>query len=582
MASAGGPPGELEDAPQTATTRSKLTTAQRRERKRKLDREAQRAVREKTKNHIAYLEGLVKALQNPEGNDGRMQELVAQIENGHEEAKVLKEALGSIGKIVNGIAKNGNDEDHMSIVKSEDRGPPGSGDMPGQSAVASSSTSPPESNSTSIRSMSGDQQAGNLPSRTNPFASGAAQAEASNPIIDEPLYGVIDAEPYIQDHRSTGGNSVPTAAGAAFANATPTVPPYPLVNPALIEQGRSIKSLDGTVNRQSSDDFNNSERYWSSYSIPPLTNETTSLVELKQVIKDTVNMVMMSPGLQSKFWYLGGMILQHLLNRPDAPLTPRHMDEDIAIRACLHGWQAVEQQYVLDGCWQWLKVLDTHMYSHLGFPERMAILRIKRTKFLAQVKQDMTYELKLPAFMKPRPAQENVQHDALVEYFVWPGMREHILFSPTKYATDAFMEPFRQNLHFLWPHEPQDIYQRDHATGLYNFSDLWTSHMAHIGCWRINSDFFEVYPHLRPDIPCSTESPVNSRALVKKTFNDVARRICTSETTNRADGAGRGSVSLFGEQDEEEQKQNENEQFCSPHTMATVPVDTLLSFTTRN
>lgn len=135
------------------------------------------------------------------------------------------------------------------------------------------------------------------------------------------------------------------------------------------------------------------------------------------------------------------------------------------------------------------------------------------------------------------------------------------------------MEPFRQNLHFLWPHETHDMYNRDPVTGIYRFSDLWTHHMSHIGCWRINSDFFELYPQLRPDIPCATEHPANSHALVRRSITGV-RRIAQTGSSSR------GSTTLFGEQDEEEHKRTEDE-FYSPHTLdAAVPVEALLQFTT--
>ena len=66
-------------------------------RKRVSDREAQRTAREKTRAHVAHLEGLVRALQD--GQDGRHHLLIQQLDQKNAEITRLQHALSSITRI---------------------------------------------------------------------------------------------------------------------------------------------------------------------------------------------------------------------------------------------------------------------------------------------------------------------------------------------------------------------------------------------------------------------------------------------------------------------------------------------------
>jgi hypothetical protein len=84
----------------------KLTASQR-ERKRAIDREAQRSIRIKTKNYIAHLESLVKAMEQndshgPEGDSNRTKELMNQLRQSQEEVRRLREAMLGVQRVLGG------------------------------------------------------------------------------------------------------------------------------------------------------------------------------------------------------------------------------------------------------------------------------------------------------------------------------------------------------------------------------------------------------------------------------------------------------------------------------------------------
>lgn len=95
-----------------------------------------------------------------------------------------------------------------------------------------------------------------------------------------------------------------------------------------------------------------------------------------------------------------------------------------------------------------------------------------------------------------------------------PGVREHLLFSPRKYATNTFMEEFRSQCAFLWPFEPEDTYIRDNATGLYSYSPQFIQRQLDLRCWTMRPDFFKKFPELKPDIPVFSPPPLNANLLL--------------------------------------------------------------------
>lgn len=56
--------------------------------------------------------------------------------------------------------------------------------------------------------------------------------------------------------------------------------------------------------------------------------------------------------------------------------TQKSRDADIAIRAVLHGWEAVTQKYLLDPVWAVLRLVDQAVFINCARVERLAILRL--------------------------------------------------------------------------------------------------------------------------------------------------------------------------------------------------------------
>jgi hypothetical protein len=76
-----------------------LGEQERRERKRAIDREAQRSLREKTKTHIAELERTIQILRNQDGN-GSTASLLSEIDSLRQENERLRDVIDSVKSVV--------------------------------------------------------------------------------------------------------------------------------------------------------------------------------------------------------------------------------------------------------------------------------------------------------------------------------------------------------------------------------------------------------------------------------------------------------------------------------------------------
>jgi hypothetical protein len=85
-----------------------LGEQERRERKRAIDREAQRSLREKTKTHIAELERTIEILRDQDRN-GATASLLSEIESLRAENERLRDVIDSVKNVIGGdIVARGN------------------------------------------------------------------------------------------------------------------------------------------------------------------------------------------------------------------------------------------------------------------------------------------------------------------------------------------------------------------------------------------------------------------------------------------------------------------------------------------
>ncbi|KAJ9651466.1 hypothetical protein H2198_009260 [Neophaeococcomyces mojaviensis] len=476
MARKRGRTPSLDETSPSTPKRQKVTNA-RLERKRELDRVAQRTIREKTRNHIAYLENLVQTLQAGNESDRKTEKLVAQLGEKNAEINRLRNALNSIVKITDGVRN--------SSTTSE--------------IVSSTSNDQEETEETSLD--------------TSAMGEGYNNLSEQVPSMSVSL-GVPCANDYSQTSFSYRQDEIPNSTSRRISATS-------LLNTSQCQQVLMENSKDALL--ASPPDT----------PAPDLNNALSVSQMASSIVRNTK--------LEGRLWYLAGTLLNHILKRPQQRLYSVTFDEDIAIRAVIEGWSAVMERYPLDRGWQWLKELDETIYFDTGIPERLMHLRNCRLQFLRQMFPKTDWDQMLPAFFAARPSQRYLDHDPLIEHFPWPTFRERLLFFPRKYATNKFMETLRKNVHFIWGHDSSHLYVKNPCTGMYSYSETFLEHSMDIRCYTVKPAFFDHFPELLEDIPFNNPLPFNILSTYVPTASTMiaiadSEYICDTERVIEEDG----------------------------------------------
>lgn len=177
------------------------------------------------------------------------------------------------------------------------------------------------------------------------------------------------------------------------------------------------------------------------------------------------------------------------------------VDDDIAIRAVLHGWGQVEDKYDLDLGWQMLKALDQGLYTRSEPVVRLAHLRIVRDTLIHKAYGQVPNRRQLPQYMLPTEMQKTIRHPVLSDYFVWPEVRDYLILTKTIVSNEKRSAWFAANLRFEWHYDLRDVCRRHKETGTYAYSELFDSSMESLSNWSVASEFYTqalTSPLMRP------------------------------------------------------------------------------------
>lgn len=142
----------------------------------------------------------------------------------------------------------------------------------------------------------------------------------------------------------------------------------------------------------------------------PLTISPKPLDAIDQTENDPVaaisSQILTNPRLDGRWLILANSVLSHCLSKNDELMTPRILDDDIAIRACVEGWDIVRRRYYLDAGWRWLRQLDENMFFHLSWPTRMAIMKVQRTQYLVRNHERSCFRLTVDTYNRSKEASQ--------------------------------------------------------------------------------------------------------------------------------------------------------------------------------
>lgn len=183
-------------------------------------------------------------------------------------------------------------------------------------------------------------------------------------------------------------------------------------------------------------------------------------------------------------------------------------DESFLVRAILLGWDSIgpaAQHPILFA----LQCVDQRVFGNWSSrPQRLALMYICGCAMKWRSNQTEENKAKVPPWFLPRPAQDKIQHPLVIDFLVWPGLRERLVFEYERYTVDGqFSFCFVEYFHFNWPYPDEQVAQYDQTGLICGLSKLFREFVYELKNWTMRPGFFERFPEMKADIDMWVEPP---------------------------------------------------------------------------
>ncbi|KAL0942140.1 uncharacterized protein CTRU02_200026 [Colletotrichum truncatum] len=100
--------------------------------------------------------------------------------------------------------------------------------------------------------------------------------------------------------------------------------------------------------------------------------------------------------------------------------------------------------------------------------------------------------------LAPKPIQTSIPHPLWIDLVLWGSLRAAVIERQELYANEEFQAIYWSSLRLInWPCRPIDALVVDPQSGEMWLSDTFTAHAMRIENWRLNENFARRYPELR-------------------------------------------------------------------------------------
>ncbi|KAI2634305.1 hypothetical protein GGS26DRAFT_553260 [Hypomontagnella submonticulosa] len=132
-------------------------------------------------------------------------------------------------------------------------------------------------------------------------------------------------------------------------------------------------------------------------------------------------------------------------------------------------------------------------------PERVAVLYYMFLVMRWQVSPTQeNYDL-LPPWALPTPAQLSISHPAWIDHLPFPRMREKLAkeYNPVEFLFDNFFIPFTTTVSLNWPYEATDTLLQSPDGSELLINPVFERHLRRIENWTLGEAFDKAFPRLR-------------------------------------------------------------------------------------
>ncbi|KAH6619960.1 hypothetical protein C7974DRAFT_316333 [Boeremia exigua] len=414
-----------------------LGEQERRERKRAIDREAQRSLREKTKTHIAELERTIQILRDQDRN-GATANLLSEIDGLRAENERLRDIIDSVKSAL------GSDGAPRAMAATE---------APGASGGAY------------------------RPVGRSPKPRAASSISESKPSLPTPT-----DLPTSYDFRECTGTRTVDLDGMPIMGGMPAAPTLDMdLDNEVIEEVPSTELFFGDGWRCPSPTILHigapgaAERE-PAFAVCPIWKKSNELFECVYSTRGPSAVVLQRAKLSASAE--AGLLYQGIKD----------------------GWSSLPSSWTQSPALRILQQVDEFLFSHLPKMERLATA-YKSFKLLQHYLNPVAAPLAaVPPWLRPSPTQSTTHHPIAIDFFAWPTLRDRLVAEHASFfQSSALSHVYSRYLRFDWPFAFEDAFCRG-VEGGWVPSPLFERYHGDLGRWGVGEEFYEGFPMLRGDI----------------------------------------------------------------------------------
>ncbi|KAG4444282.1 hypothetical protein IFR05_000257 [Cadophora sp. M221] len=132
-------------------------------------------------------------------------------------------------------------------------------------------------------------------------------------------------------------------------------------------------------------------------------------------------------------------------------------------------------------------------------PEKVAVLYVMFLIMRWQISPTQENYDRLPEWVTPRPSQLFTPHPAWIDHLPFPKMRDRLVrdYNPRDYLFDNFFIPFTTTLSLNWPYEPTDTLLSSVEGEDLVINPVFERHLRLLDNWSLGPAFAKAFPGLQ-------------------------------------------------------------------------------------
>ncbi|TDZ32738.1 hypothetical protein C8035_v011748 [Colletotrichum spinosum] len=133
-----------------------------------------------------------------------------------------------------------------------------------------------------------------------------------------------------------------------------------------------------------------------------------------------------------------------------------------------------------------------------ALPQRVAVLYIMFLIMRWQISPTQENYDRLPEWVRPHPSQLFIEHPAWIDHVPFPVMRDRLCrdYNPQEYLFDNFFVPFTTTLSLNWPYDDTDTLLQVPDSDEVVINPVFERHLRRLENWTLGPAFKQTFPKL--------------------------------------------------------------------------------------